>query len=78
MERKIVAPLRRYKHQQLMDQLNDLMLFIKVHHHIDGQPEEVKVKVRGRHPLPSVEELDKLHREINQVLSEDSEPYVKY
>jgi len=54
-----------YKHQQLMDELNQLMIDIKLALYHDREK-------------PSVSDLDKMHHRIREILSQDNTPLKKY
>lgn len=71
MSRLIPEP-KFYRHQHLMDELNELLMAVKIHCHLKEGDSEAMKAMKQRHPLPSVQELDKLQRDINAVLEKDT------
>ncbi len=78
MERRtIMAEPVFYRYQYLMDDLNRLMMAVKVHHHLPDCPKEA-AKLKLSYPIPSVEELDQMLAQINRVLMQEKEQMRKY
>lgn len=57
-------PLKEYRHQQLMDDLNELLICVKVH--LYG--------LQVQRPKPTVEDLDMMQHRVNEVLRQDARP----
>ena len=70
---KHTEPLRLYKYDKLMEELNDMILRIKVHT-LSGFPDEV----RKKYSLPTCQELDSLNTRLQCALRENSELMKKY
>jgi len=68
--------LKEYKHQQLMNDYNLLMMKIKVHLHLQDQSEH-KIDL-NRFPRPTMKEIDQLMNEVFNILREDSKSIRKY
>jgi len=60
--------LRKYKHQKLMNDFNEMMFLIK-RHLFNFEGDTIK---------PTNEELDELTNKIIKVLQQDNEPFIKY
>ncbi len=60
------------KYQDVLDELNNLMIAIKVSR-MDKTDEKVQ-KVLSHYPLPENEDLDKLHHKINEALRTFDKP----
>ena len=71
-----------YKNEDLIMELNDMMIRIKVHFisskEMKKQNPESYKKVALYHPKPTSDELDRLQLKINQVLEKDWESVIKY
>lgn len=65
--------LRKFKHQKLMNEFNEMMIRIKLHLFCDGDTADFI-----NHPEPTVKELDDLTNKIMTILREDSKPMIKY
>lgn len=71
--------LRNYKHQKLIDQLNNFMIASKIHFgYLEDRPEEIVEKLKVNYPKPTIEEIDELTMTLYNILREDSEPMRKY
>jgi hypothetical protein len=64
---------RKFKHQKLMNEFNEMMIRIKLHLFCVGDTADFI-----NNPEPTVEELDDLTNKIMAVLREDSEPMIKH
>jgi hypothetical protein len=67
---RIREPLQEYKNEQLMSDLNEMMIRVKVH--------LLGIKTGIQWPIPTSKELDDLQNRLNEVLKQDSKPMVKY
>ena len=75
MSRKIEEP-RIYKHHELMTDINEMMMRIKIHleenkKELSKLKKEDKEKLLKAHPAPTNKELDALHTQIQDVLEMD-------
>ena len=72
-ERKRIVPEnKRIINQGLIDELNELFVNIKIHlFNLDP-------KGKANRPKPTIEEMDKIHAKVEQVLFIDQESYIKY
>lgn len=59
----------RYKHADLMDELNELFIAVKVHLY--------SIELKRPIPKPAVEEIDRIHTRINHILMMDAEPMIR-
>ena len=67
-----VQELKKYKNQDLIKELNDMMIRIKRHlYQLPSMASDVSA-------IPENEELDTLTNKLMAVLHEDSEPMIKY
>jgi hypothetical protein len=57
-----------YANRQLMNELNELMINIKVWLFEDA------AKLRARRPKPSPEDIDRIHMEVHRALAKDAKP----
>ncbi len=57
-----------YRHEQLMDELNEFMIACKVH----------LFNLPVKKPKPTVQEMDSLQARINSVLKQDAKPMIRY
>jgi hypothetical protein len=64
--------LKRYKHQKLMNELNDMMIRIKVHLFLESTADKMA------HSKPKMKEIDELTNKIMKVLQKDNEPLINY
>lgn len=64
------------KYQDVLDELNNLMISIKVSR-MDKTDEKV-LNVQSRYPIPENEDLDKLHHKINEALRTFDKPLRVY
>jgi hypothetical protein len=76
MSRQPNTPME-YKHRELMDELNELMIAVKLHLLADNIILGVN-DLEKRYPKPSMDEIDAMHQRINQVLQQEATPLVKY
>ena len=71
MAPRIARPQKRIINQCLISELNELLVDIKVHlFDID--------KLKKEHPKPTLEEIDKIHAKVDEVLFREQESYIKY
>lgn len=65
-----------YKHQELMNELNEFMISVKVHLHTQefGRADGLL----DRYAKPDIKYIDSLQRRINEVLQKDARPFVRY
>lgn len=70
MKKRLPKP-KRYKHQELMTDLNNMMIRIKSH--LYGT-----IELKNRYKLPEIKELDELQHKIVEILEKDSEPFAKF
>ena len=70
----------KYKHQKLINELNDFMIRIKVVilSDVKNEDHEKYKKMQENSPAPTIEEIDKIHMKLNEVLFEQTEPLLKY
>jgi hypothetical protein len=65
-----------YKHQQLIDEYNEMMIRIKVHlFELNNLKTSDKISPLN-FPKPTVQELDELMNKIITVLSKDNKPMI--
>lgn len=67
-----------YKHRELMNELNNFMIAVKLWIHAGGPFESQMEEVKKSYPKPTTEQIDDLHRRINGVLQQDATPFIKY
>lgn len=67
MERKERFELMEYKHENLMWELNEFMIAVKVH--LYNLPVNIS--------KPTVDEMDSLQQRLNQVLKQDAKPLIR-
>lgn len=73
MKRHISEPPKMYKNASLMNELNDMMIMVKVHLF-----DELK-EARKIYSKPTVKDIDDLHFRIEQELKKGgSVPHVRY
>jgi hypothetical protein len=65
-----------YKHQALMDELNDFFIRLKIH--LLDLDKSSGAYLKATHSKPTKEELDSIHNRIHDILSEDSKPMRRY
>lgn len=71
--RKIDEEPRIYKHELLMQDLNEMSIRIKIW--LCDEPPLSKLQESGRYPKPTTEEIDHLLlRRVYRILEEDSKP----
>jgi hypothetical protein len=66
-----------YKHQALMNELNDFMIAVKVHLNPELFGDAIG-NVKNRHPKPTIPDIDGLHNRLRHVLQQDAKPFIKY
>jgi hypothetical protein len=66
-----------YKNAELMEELNDFMITVKVWLNPELFGEAI-ANVKNRHQKPTIMEMDSLHSRVRQVLQKDATPFVKY
>lgn len=69
---RIVPPQKRIINQGLIDELNELLVRIKIHL-FDELKEDRKSRKK-----PTVAEIDEIHAKVDQILFNDQESYIKY
>lgn len=69
MSRRLFPP-QDYKNQQLMDELNEFCIQLKV-----WLCEETKA-LRERFPKPTSQDIDNMQNRLNRVLKEDAKPFI--
>lgn len=76
----LMPELRMYKHERLLEELNDFMIMIKCHDSdmMKNVPAEELAKIKRRYPKMSLKELDLFGSRLRQALMEQSEPMRKY
>lgn len=61
-----------YKHQALLDQLNDFCISLKIHlGYVDDE------RLKAKYPKPTVQEIDQMQGELNRVLKADAKPFIR-
>lgn len=66
-----------YKHAELMRELNEFSIAIKLHLHPDKFGDSFQ-EIQKRYAKPDMDYIDSLHRRIREVLQQDAKPFVKY
>jgi hypothetical protein len=66
-----------YKHEALMNELNDFMIAVKVHLNPELFGDAIG-NVKNRHPKPTITDIDSLAFRLRHVLQQDATPFVKY
>lgn len=61
-----------YKHQALLDQLNEFFISLKIHL---GYVVDERLSIR--YPKPTVEQIDQMQVELNRALKADAEPFIR-
>lgn len=61
-----------------MDELNELLMAVKIHSGVINQEPEVMAKLKTSHPMWTNDEINRLHHKINEVLRQDSSLMKKY
>lgn len=72
MERKIAEEPKLYKNAELLHDLNNLLIGIKIWLYDEG------IIARSYHPKPTSEEIDKVMQRVRTELMKDAEPMRKY
>ena len=72
MRSRIIPPQKRIVNQALINELNEFMVRIKVHLF-----DEIK-GMRENRKKPTIKEIDAIHAKLDQILSQEQEPYIKY
>lgn len=73
MRRPDFEPMKIYRHNDLILELNDMMIRLKIHlYHSDNE------KLVENHPKPTSDELDEIQSKINRILQKDWDYLVKY
>ena len=72
MSQRIAPQQKRIINQGLIDELNELFVNIKIHLF------DVDPKLKANRPKPTVEEMDRIHAKVEQVLFHDQESYIKH
>jgi hypothetical protein len=68
-----------YKHAELMRELNEFSIAIKVWLHSELLPDDqARKEMRERYARPDIDYIDSLHRRIREVLQKDATPFIKY
>jgi hypothetical protein len=71
--------LRVYEHQDLMNELNDFIIKMKIHAgYLDDHGEAVVNVLKRNNQKPTREEIDNLQSRLLEVLKKDSSPMRKY
>lgn len=76
MCRPIMVPMN-YKHSELINDLNEFMIAVKIWMHPELFGEAVH-DLKTQHPQIDIKDIDALQRRINEVLKKDAESFVKY
>lgn len=67
-------PLMKYKHKELMNEVNNFFIAIKCHFYVEGLPQTML----ENYPKPTPGELDEMVMKIISALEEQSEEMIKY
>lgn len=54
--------------RDLIDELNEFCVALKIHLHGVNTTEEHLQLLKGKHPIPSIEQIDQIQSKINHVL----------